>query len=30
MLGMQKLQRAPLLREDGLIDTLIVLDVYST
>ncbi|WOI31075.1 hypothetical protein [Sulfitobacter dubius] len=27
MLGMQKLQRAPLLREEGWIDTLIVLDV---
>lgn len=27
MLGMQKLQRVPLLREDGWIDTLVVLDV---
>ncbi|MFG6621031.1 hypothetical protein ACGYK3_16085 [Sulfitobacter sp. 1A05707] len=27
MLGMQKLQKAPLLREDGWIDTLVVLDV---
>ena len=30
MLGMQKLQRAPLLREDGWIDTLMVLDVCGT
>ena len=27
MLGMQALQKAPLLREDGWIDTLVVLDV---
>ena len=27
MLGMRKLQRVPLLREDGWIDTLVVLDV---
>ncbi|MFG6539029.1 hypothetical protein [Sulfitobacter sp. CS16] len=29
MLGMQALQKAPLLREDGWIDTLVVLDVYG-
>lgn len=29
MLGMQKMQKAPLLREDGWIDTLIVLEVWG-
>ena len=30
MLGMRKMQRAPLLRDDGWIETLVVLDVSGT